>query len=148
MFLSLKGVFQSRTTSHINQTVKDMTDPFISQKYTRYTILLLSYHQTQIWTRKRTIGTYINKKRHFWVVTASVFFQRFDSLMKSFFKFTRKACHGLLPFSPLLHCGWCGLCVVKGLECLCIQIVKCDTESYSVTVKVLGSHCAQGIFLR
>ena len=73
---------------------------------------------------QRTIGSYTNKKRHFWVVTASVFSQRFYSLMKPFFKLTRTACHGIHPFSSLLRCGWCGLCVVKGVEWLCIQFVN------------------------
>lgn len=59
------------------------------------------------------------------------FFQALFSLMKPFFKLTRTACHGLPDFLPLL-CGWCGLYVVKGVDWLCMQSVKCNTESYSV----------------
>jgi len=81
------------------------------------------------WKQKRTIGSHTNKKillSH----DSPWFFPSFLFFNETFFlKFTRTAWHGFSyrKYSTVVFAFWRGLCVVKGMEWLCIQFLKCNT---------------------
>ena len=83
------------------------------------------------WKQKRTtVLDHIQTKKYFWVVTARVFFQRFDSLMNFFFlnSLEQRDTDSLIATIPL----WYSLLGVgyvsfEGVEWVCIQFVKCNT---------------------
>ena len=72
----------------------------------------------------------IYKQKNTFESWQSVFFSSVFILWWIFFlKLTRTAWHGF-PFrncSTVVFAFWRGLCVVKGVEWLCIQFVKCNT---------------------
>ena len=95
---------------------------FFSNNY--YLIIKLLF-----WKQKRTIGSYTNKK----VLLSRdspFFFPAFLFFNETFFpKLTRTAWHGFSyrNYSTVVFASWRGSCVVKGMEWLCIQFVKCNT---------------------
>ena len=97
-----------------------------------YTFFYNYYHliiKLLFWKQKRTIGSYTNKK----VLLSRdnpCFFTAFLLFDQTFFlQIVRTTWHGFSyrNYSTVVFAFWRGLCVVKGVEWLCIQFVKCNT---------------------
>ena len=84
------------------------------------TIILLSNYY---FGNRKGLLDLIQTKKYFWVVTVRVFFQRFYSLMKSFFlnSLEQRDTVTFRNCSTVVFAFWRGY--VKGVEWLCIQFV-------------------------